>query len=276
MKIIQEGSAARFSGDEADPQLIFDCGQAFRFSMVRQDVWSGIAHGKKITVSKTDDGFILSPSSQEEVDIWREYFDADFSYSTLSFPDELTAQAKSRCVGLRILKQEKFETIISFIISANNNIARIKKIIEVLCVKCGGKVNDGFAFPTPEQLASLAEADLTTIGAGYRAPYILKTSKMIADGFDLGSDTDDYDVLGERLKLLPGVGPKVADCILLFSYGKKNAFPVDVWIKRVLKDDYGFEYKNSAQTAKFIEENFGQYAGVAQQYLFHAARTNRV
>ena len=175
---------------------------------------------------------------------------------------------------------EKFETIIAFIISANNNEKRIRKIVENICEKCGDalKYNDRVfhAFPTPQQLAEMGEEALREIGAGYRAEYIADTAKLIAEGFDIQAIYEmDYHTAKQELCKLKGIGPKVADCILLFAYKKKNAFPLDVWMKRVLEELYGVNVKNYRQAEEFAERTFGGYAGIAQQYLFHYMRSGK-
>jgi N-glycosylase/DNA lyase len=171
-----------------------------------------------------------------------------------------------------MLNQEPFETLISFIISANNNIGRIRGIIDRLCRLYGepfGCVGGArYAFPTPERLAALEADDFFGCGCGYRAPYLRETSRAVADGFDLeGLRELPYEQAKKQLVRLKGVGPKVADCVLLFSLGKTDAFPADVWIKRVMKKLYGFE-GNDKQIYEFARERFGECAGIAQQSCF--------
>ena len=175
-----------------------------------------------------------------------------------------------------MLNQQPFELLISAIVSANNNLKRIKSIVEKICAACGEPfLAEGrrfYRFPVPERLAALTEEELLDCGCGYRAPYILASARAVADGFDLEKvGMLPYGQAKAELCRLPGVGPKVADCILLFSLRKTDAFPADVWIKRVMERLYGFT-GNDKQLYAFAREKFGPYAGIAQQYLFYYAR----
>ncbi len=276
MNINYDGDRAIISGEYINPFVVFDCGQTFRFERCGETM-SGIAMGKRITLRNTDDGLEIYPTTEVEIsNIWSDYFDLDFSYSDLErgfARDEVLSATLECCRGMRLLNQDPFETIISFLISQNNHIPRIKKIISALCREFGTRIGeDDFAFPTVEQLCRATEDDLLKLGTGYRAGYISKSTRMLAD-MDLNELFDlSYDYAKCELLKLVGVGPKVADCILLFAFKKKNAFPKDVWIKRVLNEYYGFVPKNDAQLTEFVLKTFGQYAGIAQQYLFHYIR----
>ena len=275
----------KITGEDIRPEIVFDCGQCFRFNPDGCG-YTGVAHKKVLHAEKTNSGLFLYPCTQDDFkNIWFEYFDLGLCYSDIeeSFKkDGVLAKTIECSKGMRLLVQEPFETLISFIISANNNIGRIKGIIERICALCGEEIEfEGgkyHAFPKPDVLAGLTEEQLKLCGAGYRAQYIRETSQVVAQGdFDLFRLYDmDYNEAKKCLITLKGVGPKVADCILLFAYGKKNAFPVDVWMRRVLIGMYGFEPKNPAQAEAFAAEHFGEYAGIAQQYLFNYARINRI
>ena len=169
--------------------------------------------------------------------------------------------------GIRILNQQPFETLVSFIISASNNIPRIKKIINSLCENFGEQIDGGFAFPTPGVLAKKTPADLAVIKAGFRDKYIIDCANKVASGaLDLNKlKTLDINAAREQLKTVNGVGDKVADCSLLFGLGFINAFPKDVWIKRILNNYYG------TNTEKDLD--FYGFGGIAQQYLFYYAIT---
>ena len=316
-------NGALLSGDIIYPEVVFDCGQCFRFYPA-ENGYTGAAHGKVINVSRKDGGLVIDPETGENIvqnshfegknktetdifdaglsdvqdkvnnseyfteddfnKIWRRYFDFNLSYTELEecfAKDEILSKTIDSSRGMRLLIQDPFETIISFIISANNNIGRIRKIIEKICMLSGDKVffenNVYYKFPSPEQLSILTLDQLTQCGAGYRAPYIKETSKAIADGFDLDCVYEmEYKEAKKYLLQLKGIGPKVADCILLFAFNKKNAFPVDVWIRRVLNNMYGFDPKNTNEAENFAIEHFGEYAGIAQQYLFNYARLNKI
>ena len=256
-----------------DLKHTFDCGQCFRFDEI-EGGYEGVALGCFLRILKTGDSVTLYPCSEQDFETkWKTYFDLCRDYSCLFRGADKVLTEGLRCAeGLRILNQPPFETLISFIISANNNVKRIRGIIRRLCVKYGKPFEfEGstyYDFPSSQVLAAQDPKDLVEIGAGYRSPYIIKASAMIAEGFDLESlRLKPYTEAKKELMNLPGVGPKVADCVLLFSLGHSCAFPADVWIKRVLVQQYGFK-GNDKQTAEFALEKFGKHAGIAQQYLF--------
>lgn len=274
---------ALLTGERISPALVFNCGQAFRFDPFA-DGYLGVACGRVLFTRETNAGLELSPVTPGEyATVWAHYFDAALDYPVLEAEfarDPLLASALPCCRGMRLLNQPLFETLISFIISANNNVSRIKGIINKLCLLAGRPLSfcglTLYDFPSPAALASLSEEQLTACGCGYRAKYIQKTARMVADGFPLESLVQmDYAAAREVLMKFPGVGSKVADCVLLFACGKKDAFPEDVWIHRVLCTQYGFCAKNHAQLREFVLRRFGAYGGIAQQYLFHCARTHK-
>lgn len=277
---LKDGQLIVYDAD-IDPAVVFDCGQAFRF-YDRDGVFKGVAHGKVLCVSGGD-ALRIWPVEERDADIWRTYFDLDLDYNTIKqeWTDETLVKCVAEVKGMRLLNQDPFETIISFLISANNNIKRIRKIIEKISAAYGEKLEfegeEYYAFPTPAALAAADEETLMSCGAGYRAPYILNTAKQLEDGsFIENIKTLNYaDAKKELLKLM-GVGPKVADCILLFAFGHKNAFPKDVWIRRIIKQEYSEDLKKDADIDEFAERTFGKYAGIAQQYLFHYARLKNI
>lgn len=283
MKVRYENGAAVVSGVAAfDLTHIFANGQCFRFLPDGKGAYEGVAHGRFLHVSKDGEDIVLYPSDATDFEtVWRDYFDLDRDYATLFAGTDNAAlrEGLRYGAGLRVLNQQPFETLVSFIVSANNNVKRIQGIIARLCEACGipfvfeGKTY--YAFPEPAQLAERCAADFAGCGCGYRAPYIEKTARAVADGcVDLDVVAKlPYEHAKAELVKLPGVGPKVADCVLLFSMHKAEAFPADVWIKRVLKTVYGFE-GNDRQTMEFARQKFGPTAGIAQQYLFYYAREN--
>ena len=279
VEIIWKDDCAVLTGEQMDPALIFNCGQAFRFEREETGAYRGIAYGKQIWCRKTPNGMELFPVTPEEMEaIWKGYFDLDFCYppeDARFSSDAVLREAAQCCAGLRILRQEPFETIITFILSANNNIARIRGIIKKLCELAGEPIApDCFAFPAPQALAGQSEEALRACGAGYRARYVLETARKVAEGYDLERFYGmDYAAARAELCELSGVGPKVADCILLFAYQKREAFPADVWIRRTLGELYGFTPKSDKEILQFASEHFGEYGGLAQQYLFHYMRT---
>lgn len=268
---------------------IFDCGQCFRWNTEEDGSYTGVfgenilnvkRDGKNINFKGICDGNIE--------DIIYDYFDLNRDYErikeTLSEIDENMKKSVLYGKGIRILNQDLWETIISFIISANNNIPRIKGIIERLSKKYGSKISfngkEYYTFPTPEQLRDVTVEDYRKLGLGFRDIRLYETTQMILnkdiDLEKLKNNSNTIEVREELLKL-SGVGPKVADCILLFSTLKRfEVFPIDVWVRRVMNDLYikqEDETKVSKkQIEKIAEEKFGNLAGLAQQYLFYWRR----
>ena len=253
----------------------FDCGQAFRFDPDGSpDRYTGIAFGKKVTFEQLDDGVIrITGSGEEDYNgIWKHYLalDADYDKADESIisamPDEdskrVMAEAVKSGAGIRILRQDPFETVISFIISQNNNIPRIKKIISSLCDEYG----ENGAFPTPERLLGAGVDGLFALRTGFRAGYIYDACEKIVSGsvsLDDIAATGDYGDCVCKLCSIRGIGPKVSSCILLFGFGRTEAFPVDVWMRRSLERHF---------PKGFDPALWGKYAGIAQQYLFYYER----
>ena len=264
---------------------IFDNGQCFRWNREADGSYTGIAYGKPINISLDGETLVIDNTSSEEFhSIWKDYLDLDRDYGTLkamlSGKDPVMEAAVAFGSGMRILQQEKWETLISFILSQNNNIARIKKCVESICSAHGsplgmyrGKMR--YAFPTPEQLACLSPEELDTCRLGYRAKYIVETARQIeSDGGKTLSRLGDAtaEEAYEYLLSLSGVGPKVANCIMLFSMGKYASFPLDVWIRRVMHEFYYIEEGNVKRMQEYAAEHFGEFGGIAQQYLFYYAK----
>lgn len=255
---------------------VFDCGQAFRFDPVDDDVnrFSGVAFGKRMTFEQIENGVlrICGTTPDEYETLWKHYLALDTDYDEIderiieSTPaghdrDEM-AKALQCGKGIRILRQDAFECLISFIISQNNNIPRIKKIIAAMCDKYG---TDG-AFPTADALVTAGEEGLFALRTGFRAGYIYDAATKVLSGeIDLDEirNCDDYDKCTEMLCRIKGVGPKVSSCVLLFGFDKTEAFPIDVWMRRSLDAHFA---------PGFDPHCFGKYAGIAQQYLFYYER----
>lgn len=288
MKISNENNTIRISEIENFKlEHIFKCGQAFRWEQTSTG-FINVAKNKVIELLEDDkDILIKNTSLQDFNDIWYEYFDLSRNYKKLIEElsiDETLKNALSFGNGIRILNQEPFETIITFIISANNQIPRIKKSVEIISKMYGKKIEnyntkDYFSFPTPEELSKATPTDLREYAkVGFRDERIVETSKMI---FQKEIDLDklytlEIEKAREELMKLKGVGPKVCDCILLFAFKRSESFPVDVWIKRVMEELY---FKKVVPKNKIAEEGrkiFGQNAGFAQQYLFFYGRENKL
>lgn len=257
-----------------NPSIIFDCGQCFRFTK-KGKYWQGMSGHHFAKVKDIENDIILS-CKQEDLRYWINYLDLSYDYEKAKLELSLDSVIKpliSLMPGMRLLNQDFFECLISFIISSNNNILRIRSIIDKLCARYGEKLDVGYSFPTPNSLALAAKADILTCGAGYRASYIIKTSQMITDGFDYNSLKQmSLKSAQETLTKFMGVGVKVADCVLLFSLGRKDAFPVDTWIRKVMHD-ICHEKLNDNRIREYAKKRFGENAGLANQYLFHYKRT---
>ncbi|MDD7516047.1 DNA-3-methyladenine glycosylase family protein [Ruminococcus flavefaciens] len=252
---------------DLDLDETLDCGQAFRWKKIPSDfmcTYEGAFLNDRLTVSQTDKGSFIFHNTDENdfISKWINYFDFETDYSELKrifSEDETLSKACSFAGGIRLLKQNSWECLISFIISQNNNIPRIKGIIDRLCEHYHGK------FPDCEKLSAETAESLSYLRSGFRAKYIEDAAQKTANGtLDLSTVSKmPIDEARAALKQIKGVGPKVAECVLLFGMYRTEAFPIDVWIKRVLAEYYpnGFP--------KFAEK----HAGIAQQYLFHYIRS---
>ena len=269
---------------------IFECGQCFRWNEENDGSYTGVWKNNVVNVKQngkdiTFEGVCLDGNIEDEV---KYYFDLDRNYEDikreLSNIDENMSQSIKYGEGIRILNQDLWETIISFIISANNNIPRIKGIIERLSKAYGKEIefngNIHYTFPLPEDLKDVTVEEYRKLGLGFRDVRLYETTKMVLekkiDLESLSQNTNTNEIREELLELA-GVGPKVADCILLFSTLKRfDVFPIDVWVRRVMNDLYIKEDDENKVSKKKIEklanEKFGNLAGMAQQYLFYWRR----
>ncbi len=270
---------------------IFECGQCFRWERQADNSYTGVIKNAVINVKEENNQIIFTGSSinSDFQSVIKEYFDLDTNYleykDKLSKIDNYLKESISFGEGIRILKQDLWECIISFIISANNNIPRIKKIIEKLSLNYGEKIEyngkEYYTFPTPESLSKASVEDLRNLGLGFRDKRIFNTTKMIIEkNVDLEKikNMKTTEEMREELLKLDGVGPKVADCILLFSLKRVDVFPIDVWVRRVMNDLYihneDEEKVNKKELQKLAEEKFLGLSGIAQQYLFYWKREN--
>ena len=246
------------------------CGQCFRWRENENGVFEGVAMERKISLEQHGDEITVSGAPKKDIPLWERYFDLDTDYGTyvkLFSVDSTLRKACESSGGIHILRQEPFETLISFIISQNNNIPRISGIIERLCEGFGEKIGeDAYAFPTADRLAGVTPDDLAPLRAGFRARYICDAVSRVASGEICFEEIDSLplDAAREKLKRIVGVGDKVADCVALFAFHKLDAFPKDVWVKRL--------------TAQLYPDGLPQcvkgFEGVAQQYLFDYVRNN--
>lgn len=259
--------------DPFDLAQTLDCGQAFRWESVTDTKWHGIAFNKYLCLEKSSENeLVLHNTTKGDFEnVWKDYFDLDRNYSEIIYAlsrNEILKTASDFGKGIRVLNQEPWETLCSFIISQNNNIKRIKGIISRLCENFGEKIEGGYTFPTAEKLANLSPEDLSELRAGFRAKYIIDAAKKVSSGLvRLGSLKDiPLDSAREELMKITGVGPKVADCALLFSHKHIEAFPKDVWIKRAMQVLFDGELPKEALP----------FAGIVQQYIFFYARETKL
>ena len=268
----------------------FECGQCFRWNRQPNSSYIGVANGEVVRAAVTGGELVLEGAKDK--DFWRNYFDMDSDYAGIASKlgkDKILKKCAEYGYGIRILRQQPWEALVSFIISANNNIPRIKGIIERLCALYGeplefkDKCHSGldpqspvyYSFPAPEVLSRLAPADLAPIRAGFRDKYIIDAAKKIA-----GCEVDLHAIARlpagaarSELMKISGVGKKVADCTLLFGFGRLDVFPQDVWIKRILAEVYNVA---PAGIDEFVARKFGAYGGLAQQYLFYYYREHKM
>ena len=275
--------------EDFEPKHIFECGQCFRWDKEKDGSYTIVAFDKVINVSKKDNDIVLKNTNLDDFEkIWIPYFDLDKDYTKikkeLSCIDEYLKKSTEFGYGIRILRQDFHEMVISFIISARNSIPMIKRSVEKLSVSLGEHIdtyNDKkyYSFPS---MSALASADIEIIKdakVAFRANYIKNTAQTILDKNINSKDFDNLDLEQTSIKLqqLKGIGAKVADCIALFGLAKYDAFPVDVWVKRVIEEFYLKDKDLSLpKLRKYCLEKFENMGGYAQQYLFYYARENSI
>jgi len=265
----------------------FECGQCFRWTRESNGSFTGVVRDKAVNVLLEGENLIIENATFNDfIDLWYDYFDLGRDYSeikrVLSRKDEIMRKAIDFGYGIRILRQDFWETLISFIISANNRIPMIKKTVEQMSRKFGKEIEFNgktyYTFPSVEKLAEECIESLQVCGGGFRCKYISETAKMVRNGeIDLSLlYVLDRNGARKTLEKLPGVGPKVADCTLLYSGIKYDVFPTDVWVKRVMEELYFHRTASLTEIQKFASDYFSELAGFAQQYLFYYARENRI
>lgn len=268
MKIIKENNNIILESPECfDIALSLDCGQAFRWRKNERNIWSGVAKNKYLKLEQKENMVIFYDTTEDDFNlIWKDYFDLDRDYNLIlnNYNDEKLVFACEKYNGIRILKQDEWETICSFIISANNNIPRIKGIIERLCENFGERIGASYSFPSPAVLSEKTEEDLNVLRAGFRNKYILDAARKISSKeVDIEKiKTLNFDDAKNELLKIKGVGEKVAQCSLLYGFGRIEAFPQDVWVKRIVSELY----------PNGLPECIKGTEGIAQQYLFHWRR----
>ena len=271
-----------------EPVHIFECGQCFRWNKEDDESYTGVFKNNVLNVKKENGKIIFKGICDGNIEeICKDYFDLDTNYeeikSTLSKIDKYLETSIQYGSGIRILNQDLWETIISFIISANNNIPRIKGIIERISKKYGKKIiyneKEYYTFPNMYKLGEASVEDLRALGLGFRDKRIYETTKMFLNKeitLEELEKEQNIDILREKLMTLSGVGGKVADCIMLFSLKKFSVFPIDVWVRRVMNELYIKEPDENKVSKALIQnlakEKYKDLAGLAQQYLFYWKR----
>jgi N-glycosylase/DNA lyase len=293
VKIMDFGYVSCFDGGVTVHQVrnfelahIFECGQCFRWDRQENGSYIGVAFGKVLEVEKRNDDVLLYNVTEEDFrEIWADYFDLYRDYGTLKevlSKDPLLKKSVEFGQGIRILNQEPFEMILSFIISSNNRIPMIKRGIKRISEKWGRRItykgNEYFTFPQLDEIKDATLDELAACGIGFRAKYIKNTVESIyKNGTDINWICEqESEECHKELQKFTGVGPKVADCIMLFSMRKHSAFPVDVWVKRAMQHFYLAPDVSLPKIREFGIDKFGELSGFAQQYLFYYARENNI
>jgi N-glycosylase/DNA lyase len=271
--------------DDFEPEHIFECGQCFRWNKELDGSYTGVAKNKILNIEKKDETIFFNNTSKKDfLEIWVDYFDLNRDYSIIKnhIRDEKLDDIIEFGKGIRILDQDEWETLVSFIISANNRILMIKRVIENLSRKYGDylgtyKGNKYYSFPTPEKLNLTTENEIRKMKTGFRAKYIKDAAEIVSNDEDWLYSLKGltYDTALEEIKKIKGVGDKVGNCILLFSMNKYEAFPVDIWMKRIMGEIYGIKGKPE-DIRKKSEKIYGKYSGFAQQYLFYYASQGKL
>lgn len=269
---IQDNKIYITNSSDFNIKHICECGQMFRY-YVEGEKYTIISSFERAVISPLNGGYEIECSN---VDYFISYFDLDTDYSAIkkSLCGEIMTKAVNYGYGIRILKQDLFEMIISFILSANNNIKRIQKSLEYICINCGEKRDGYYAFPTLEKLSECNEEFFKKAGAGYRASYLVSTIKTLLTYPLQNLPTLSTSEARKELMSFKGIGRKVADCILLFGLARQDVFPVDTWIEKVYKDYFYEGEKTREDISKFLTDKFGVLSGYAQQYIFYYRRTN--
>jgi N-glycosylase/DNA lyase len=248
------------------------------------DGFFGVVNGRGVLLTQTGNALTVYPCEESDIPALIRYFDMERDYGMIEAQiraDDRLKVCLDCASGIRIFNQDPFETLISFILSANNNVKRIQKIVAALCEAAGELVTDDVflyrRFPKPAAIAKLSEKELREIGTGYRAPFLHESARMVAEGYDLSAlSALPLKEARHALQAFPGVGEKVADCVLLFSLSHTDAFPMDVWMKRAMRVLFfeGTEPKKAELEGTI--QNLGPVSGILQQYVFHYVRENGI
>jgi N-glycosylase/DNA lyase len=262
-----------------DLAATFESGQAFRWRKAAPGVYDGMTGSRCARICRTETGISITPCGEDDYEFWRHYLDMDTDYAAcerILAEDPVLTESVSAYDGMRILQQPIWECLVSFIISSNNNVKRISMIVERLCACFGEDMGGWQAFPTAQRLYEAGEEAIFSCGAGYRAAYIFRAAQAVVNGFDPDKLPGlQYEEAKKELVKLHGVGEKVADCVLLYSCGFREAFPVDVWVARAVLKRFPDAGETREEIGSFARARYGKLAGLAQQYFFHFERMNR-
>lgn len=274
--------------EDFDIGQTLECGQCFRFDRIGNNEYVVVAKGKLLRLKQSNQELILFDTTVDEYKlVWEHYFDLERNYATIKecllSKDNTLKEAIETKHGVRILNQDFFEMLIAFIISQNKQIPHIKQIVNLLSEKYGnevGTVNNKvyYSFPSIERLSQVSEEEFRQCKTGFRAPYLVDACKLLSSK---EINEEELALLNtkqafEKLQIIKGVGEKIANCVLLFGLSRREAFPVDVWIKRMMENLYFKKETKKEKIQEFAKEQFGEYGGYAQQYLFYYARDNKV
>jgi len=281
----QERVEIKGISEEFEPEHIFECGQCFRWNKQEDGSYTGVVKNKILNVVKKNDTIIFNNTNKKDFEeLWIDYFDLNRDYSEIKIKieDDKIKDILEFGKGIRILNQDEWEILVSFIISANNRILMIKRVIDNLSKNFGEYIGtyrgkEYFSFPSVEKINSLDEKDLRLMKTGFRAKYIKDAADKVTKNKNWLYQLKNlpYDLALEEIKIIKGVGDKVGNCILLFSMNKYEAFPVDIWMKRIMEEIYDINGK-SEEIRKKSEKLFGEYSGFVQQYLFYYASQGKL
>lgn len=263
-----------------------ECGQCFRWRKIEENEYIGVIKDRVVKIKQVENKiYVISNNMDNIEEVIKEYFDLNTDYEfiekRISKIDENVNKAVRNTSGIRILNQDFFETLMSYIISANNNIPRISRSVNLISEKYGKKIifenEEYFLFPTAEELKQVTEDEFKKCGVGFRARYLKHAVEDVLNGkIDIKNiDNITTEALKKKLLTIMGVGPKVADCILLFSCKRGEVFPIDVWVERVMTNLYFKEYGRAMKKKEILEyadKNFKNDAGIVQQHLFYNVR----
>ena len=268
-------------------EQILECGQCFHFAKLKDMEYVTVAYDKALHIKQESDTVILYDTDMNDYNsVWKKYFDMDTDYGKIKKYlkencKELTDAIREKS-GIRILRQDFTETLLSFIISQNKQIPHIKQIVAGISKEYGrlAGVVEGqefYSFPKLEELLRITEDDFRSLKTGFRAPYLCDAISHLKEWGEMESFADlSYEEAKNKLMTIKGVGDKVANCVLLFGLGYTSAFPVDVWIKRIMESIYFKEDTSKDKIMDYAKERFGEYGGYAQQYLFYFARDGKI